>query len=276
MKTETNREELLKILPGYENYPTFSDFLPAGEEESGHYVMRFARTLEDLDGIFQLRYEVFNLELNEGLDASHTTGRDQDQFDPGCHHLIIADKRTDEIIGTYRMQRREMAKAAHGFYSAGEFQLNMLPDEVLDQSVELGRACVALDHRNGRVLFLLWRGVIKYLQFNGKRYLFGCSSLTSQDPAEGKRMMNHLTRKGNVHEEHEVLPQPDYVCYDDSVVVEENASVKVPRLMRLYLTYGVKVCGPPAIDREFKTIDYLVLLDIENSNKQFRKLLLDE
>ena len=30
---------------------------------------------------FRLRFLVFNLELNEGLDASYTTGHDTDEFD---------------------------------------------------------------------------------------------------------------------------------------------------------------------------------------------------
>jgi putative hemolysin len=29
------------------------------------------------------------------------------------------------------------------------------------------------------------------------------------------------------------------------------------------LSVGAKVCGPPALDRQFKTIDFLTLLDLE-------------
>ena len=39
------------------------------------------------------------------------------------------------------------------------------------------------------------------------------------------------------------------------------ATVEVPTLFGTYLRYGALVCGPPAIDREFKTIDWFVLLD---------------
>jgi putative hemolysin len=34
-----------------------------------------------------------------------------------------------------------------------------------------------------------------------------------------------------------------------------------PKLLRAYLGLGAKICGPPAIDREFKTIDFLTLMD---------------
>jgi putative hemolysin len=36
-----------------------------------------------------------------------------------------------------------------------------------------------------------------------------------------------------------------------------------PRLLRGYLAMGGRICGPPAIDRDFKTIDFLTLLDLQ-------------
>jgi len=40
-------------------------------------------------------------------------------------------------------------------------------------------------------------------------------------------------------------------------------AVQIPKLLRAYLTLGAKICGPPALDRQFKTIDFLTLLDLE-------------
>jgi putative hemolysin len=39
---------------------------------------------------------------------------------------------------------------------------------------------------------------------------------------------------------------------------------KIPKLLRAYLSLGAKICGPPALDRQFKTIDFLTLLDLES------------
>jgi putative hemolysin len=47
------------------------------------------------------------------------------------------------------------------------------------------------------------------------------------------------------------------------LISPESASDKIPRLLRAYLAVGAKICGPPAIDREFKTIDFLTILDLE-------------
>lgn len=237
---------------------------PAPQETfaDARYEVRFVQNAEELDAVLKLRFTVFNLELGEGLQESYRTQRDRDEFDSSCHHLIVVDKKNAEVIGTYRMQTYEMAAAANGFYSAAEFDLARLPEAVIKNSIEVGRACIAATHRNGRVLFLLWRGLAVYMMLTKKRYLFGCCSLTSQNPAEGKQVMDYLQANGHVHPELQILPQSDFVCYADDLVVQNDLRVKIPRLFRIYLEYGAKVCGPPAIDRRFKTIDYLVVLDI--------------
>ena len=228
--------------------------------ELGRYRLRFARTAEDLDRVFALRFEVFNLELGEGLEESYATRRDRDAFDAQCDHLMVIDTATGWTIGTYRLQTCEAASAGNGFYSATEFDLGGLPDGVLRDSIELGRACIAKEHRSSRVLFLLWTGLASYVLWNGKRYFFGCCSLTSQDPAEGARALAWLERAGKLHPELVVQPTPAYACpYDGPVEVPDGYAL--PKLFGTYMRYGAKVCGPPAIDRFFGTIDFLALLD---------------
>ncbi|NKB23355.1 MAG: GNAT family N-acetyltransferase [Kiritimatiellae bacterium] len=254
-------------------YPPCQTTLPGFQLATGNYLARFATRPEELDQILKLRYEVFNLELDEGLDASHKTGRDEDEYDAGCHHLMILTKDSGNIIGTYRMQTKDMAEQYQGFYSSTEFDLSGFHPNVLEQSIELGRACVAKDHRNGRVLYLLWRGCIKYMVENQKRYFFGCSSLTSQDPSEGIRVMNYLQTHNYVHPTLQITPQPGFECYENPVDIDDPEQVHIPTLMRLYLNYGVIVCSKPAIDRLFKMIDYLVLFDAENVDPRTRKVL---
>lgn len=243
-------------------FPVCPDLVPSKVLEEGRYQVRFARTGAELDEVLRLRFEVFNLELGEGLEASFATGRDVDEFDAYCHHLIVIDTRSAAIVGTYRMQAASMALRHLGFYSAAEFDLAGFPDEVIAQSVEVGRACVAKEHRNTQVLFLLWRGLAVYMATNQLRYLFGCCSLTSQDPAEGQATYEYLASHGHLHPDYLIRPQPEYVCYDQAATPEPSFPVKIPQLFRIYLRHGAKACGPPAIDRRFKTIDFLVLFDV--------------
>lgn len=244
-------------------YPVSLDCLPKTTLEDGHYEVRFARNESDLDAVLRLRFEVFNLELGEGLAESFATGRDEDEFDAVCHHLMVIDKASRAVVGTYRMQTSEMAARYRGFYSAQEFQIDQLPESVLASSLEVGRACVAETHRSTQTLFHLWRGLALYVATNRKRYLFGCSSLTSQDPMEGLAVMHLLERKGHVHPTLHIDPRPDVACFDETLELDSDFPARLPTLFRIYLRHGALVCGPPAIDRRFKTIDYLVIFDVD-------------
>jgi putative hemolysin len=225
---------------------------------AGPYHVRMAVSESDRLAAFRLRFLVFNLELNEGLDESYATGHDTDEFDRICDHLIVEHVTTGKIVGTYRLQTGATALADVGFYSEREFDFS--PYKRLGNSViELGRACVGRDHRSTDVLYLLWRGIAQYAVSHGGRYLIGCSSLTSQDPAHGTAVYEAM-REHLVDPQLRTTPQPSFAM---RLMSSENANDKIPRLLRAYLAVGAKICGPPAIDREFKTIDFLTLMDLE-------------
>jgi putative hemolysin len=117
----------------------------------------------------RLRYEVFNLELGEGLESSVESGRDEDAFDLVCAHLLIFHRPTGAVVGTYRMQTGETAALHMGYYSEQEF--DFAPFEPVRQEIlELGRACVHKNHRNLAALHLLWRGIAAYAVAHGSRY----------------------------------------------------------------------------------------------------------
>ena len=237
--------------------------------EGGRYTARFARDPDDLDAVLRLRFEVFNLELGEGLAASFETGRDHDRFDEACHHLLVEDRHSTEVVGTYRLQTPAMAQRAAGLYTATIFDLDAMPEAVMASAVELGRACIASGHRNTGVLFLLWKGLARYVAFNRLRFLFGCCSLTSQDPAEGWAAHRLLAKKGHLHTAIHLGPTPEHVC--PPVADDDGTRVKLPKLFRTYLRHGATICSTPAIDRAFGTIDFLALLDVARlSDRQVR------
>lgn len=256
-------------------YPVSPEKLPDRELREGRYLLRFARSAGDLDAVLRMRFEVFNLELGEGLDESLETGRDFDEFDAVCHHLMVLELTGGEVVGSYRLQTSGMATRHRGFYSDTEFDLSMLSPEVLANSLELGRACVAKAHRSTHVLYLLWRGLALYVAANRSRFLFGCSSLTSQDPHVGKAFMDFLQEHGYLHPELRVLPRPGYECFDDGFLARPGVPIKVPPLFRTYLRHGAKICGPPAIDRLFKTIDFLVLFDVDAMDRRRFRMFFD-
>ena len=226
---------------------------------SAGYAARLACTAQEVRAAQVLRFEVFNLELNEGLAQSYDSGLDEDPFDAVCDHLLVEHLPSRQIVGTYRLQTGVNAAAKLGYYSAQEFDFTPY-EAVRAQIIELGRACVHIQHRNLVVLGLLWKGIADYAKQRGARYLLGCSSITSQDPAVGASAYTELCRKHLASPPWRTHPLPEYGC-SLSHLAEE--AVKIPKLLRAYLSVGAKICGPPALDRSFKTIDFLTLLDLE-------------
>src|SRR6266568_3702377 len=222
------------------------------------YLARLARSADEVRAAQRLRFEVFNLELNEGLAESHFTGLDIDPFDTVCHHLVVEHVPTREIVGTYRLQTGKCAAANIGYYSEREFDFGTY-EPLRGEMIELGRACVHAAHRNFNLLHLLWRGIARYACERNARFLVGCSSLTSQDPVEGAAMYELLRGKHLARPKWRTVPHPAFRVDVDLV---SASCTPPPKLMRAYLSTGAKICGPPAMDQEFGTIDFLTLLDL--------------
>ena len=236
-----------------------------------HYAVRLAASADEVQAAQSLRFQVFNVELNEGLAQSYATGRDADAFDAVCDHLLVEHVPSGQIVGTYRLQTGTNAGKNLGYYSAQEFAFE--PFEPLrHEIIELGRACVHRQHRNLVVLGLLWRGIAMYAQERGGRYLLGCSSITSQEAPVGASAYTELCRKNHQAETcWQTKPLPRFACPLDQLADEP---VQIPKLLRAYLAVGAKICGPPALDREFKTIDFLTLVDLQGLTPAARERFL--
>lgn len=226
--------------------------------EAGPYVARLALTEKERADTYRLRFMVFNLELNEGLQSAFVDGYDKDKFDDVCDHLIVEEKSTGEIVGTYRIQMGDVASRNFGYYSEQEFDFTPY-EHMRSEIVELGRACIRRDHRSTEVLNLLWRGIARYSLMNGGRYMMGCCSLTSQNPDEGYAVHDSL-RNWMIEPALQTVAKGDFVMPERTIAISEE---RAPKLLRAYLTIGAKICSGPAIDREFKTIDFLTLLDLQ-------------
>ncbi len=254
-------------------FPHHADAIPPGTLDAGAYQLRFAWTRADLHAVQALRYRVFNQELGEGLTGADESGRDEDERDPWFHHLMIQHRESGEVVGTYRLQTAVMAATRFGFYSATLFELGAIPGSILADAVEIGRACVAMEHRSGRVLRLLWKGLARYVQWNSKRYLFGCCSLAGTAPAIASDAWRALHARNALHDRVLVRPRPEVSALVDDgryrpLVDAATLVTPLPPLFDGYLALGAKVCGAPATDRDFGTTDFLVLLDIHELDQR--------
>jgi putative hemolysin len=240
--------------------------ITAANTEATSYTLRHAKSQTDLRAVQRLRFEVFNIELQEGLAASFASGLDADPFDAVCDHLMVEDAASGKVVGTYRLQTGARASSALGYYCAQEFDFSIY-EPLRHELLELGRACIAQQHRSMQVLSMLWRGIAEYAMARGARYLFGCSSLTSQDPAAGHAAYLSLQaylapqRLRTLALAAYCLPRADTLL----------AEVHIPKLLTAYLALGAWVCSPPALDRNFGTLDFLTCLDLKSPHMAQRR-----
>jgi putative hemolysin len=99
----------------------------------------------------------------------------------------------------------------------------------------------------------------------------GCCSLTSQDAEMGHAVYESL-RNCMVEPALLTVATPPYRLPAPEV---QMTDVRAPKLLRAYLTIGAKICSEPAIDRDFKTIDFLTLLDLQMLHPRVAKRFLD-
>src|SRR6201995_1094391 len=221
-----------------------------------------AQNVADLEECQRLRYQVFNRELGEGLAASDRPGLDRDRFDWVCDHLMVRDVSSGVLVGTYRMQTGYRAQGNLGYYSEQLFDFSPF-EAIRGELLELGRACVHSDYRNTMALAMLWKGIASYAALCNARYMIGCSSITSQDESEGAALFEQLREKYLAPAGLRTLPQELHRCRASENILHAAAIPEPPRLFRAYLDISARLCGPPAIDREFGTIDFLTLLDLQ-------------
>ncbi|MCS1407644.1 MAG: hypothetical protein M2R45_00804 [Verrucomicrobia subdivision 3 bacterium] len=226
------------------------------------YTCKLATTAQDIEAAQELRFQVFNMEMDKGFDHSYLTHLDQDRYDPICSHLVVRDLETGKVVGTYRLQTGTTAEQHLGYYSEQEFDFQTF-EPLRHKILELGRACIHQDHRNLSVLNLLWKQIAQFAKSNQLRFLIGCSSLTSQDPNYGLRAFELLSRSHLAHPSLQTRPKPSFECVANEYFYPQTP-IKIPKLLRAYLSLGAKVCGPPAIDQGFKTIDFLTIMDLHS------------
>jgi len=234
------------------------------------YTVSIASTDLEIEQALKLRYEVFYKELEREFDSSKTI--DEDKYDDQCHHLIVKEKETDKVVGTYRLQTYDLAAAGEGFYSESLFNLNELPDEVLTKSFEVGRACIEEEHRSGRVLFLLWKGFAGYLKALHQRYLLGSLGIPAKSAKEGIAIYKELKHRGAINPDYQVSGAEPYGLKEDDFDVERKEDFETPGLLANYLGVGCNIISKPAYREDLELFYVMVFLDIENISDRTRKM----
>ncbi len=223
----------------------------------------FAKTPEEVAEAQRLRYKVFAEEM--GAQLPENNGLDIDGFDEYCEHLLVRDGETNQVIGTYRILSPERRDEAGGYYAAGEFDLSRL-EHLFDRTVEVGRACVHKNYRNGGTITMLWGGLAKYMQMHNYEYMIGCGSVNMTDGGHtAASLYRQIKEKSLAPLEYRVFPH-NPLPID---TLRQDLEVSVPPLIKGYMRLGAYICGEPAWDPYFNSADMLVMLPLSRINPRY-------
>lgn len=241
--------------------------------DTSRFLIKTVENGYEMERALNLRYEVFYEEL---LNKKAFLSIDVDKFDPICDHLIILDKGSEKVVGTYRLIS---STYSNRFYSETEFLIQGLKNAP-GNKLELGRACVHRDYRNGIILALLWKGISEYMRRVDAKYLFGCSSISTTNIVEISLIYRYLKELHLSSEDFRVYPREKHIIrqinqyldtFDRFDIKTKTIEELIPPLLKSYLKAGAKVCGEPALDRKFRCADFLTVLDIELLNASYEK-----
>jgi putative hemolysin len=225
----------------------------------------------------RLRYDVFSSEPGFAL-TSDSDGLDADRFDEHCDHLLVREENSGLLVGCYRMLTPTGAVAAGGLYTATEFDVRSL-DSLRPSLVEMGRAVVHNDHRNGAVVLLMWAGILAYLDHCDYDYVTGCVSVPvvveGEPPGTQIRgVRDFVLKRHAAPDEYQMRPYRPVVVDGRSLdEIVPPARPVIPPLMRGYLRLGARICGEPAHDPDFGVGDFPALLDKRQADTRYLRRL---
>lgn len=134
--------------------------------------------------------EVTFRQVGEGTNRSI----DLDEFDLYYNQMFIWDTETQMIVGAYRIGKG--AEIIHkfgvrGFYIQSLFKIKDDLQDMLKQTMELGRSFVVKEYQKKPMpLFLLWKGILYFTLKNPEyRYLMGPVSVSDDYSTTSKEMI---------------------------------------------------------------------------------------
>ncbi|MDB5091078.1 MAG: hemolysin [Mucilaginibacter sp.] len=229
--------------------------------------------------------EITFREVGEGTNKSS----DLDEFDIYYHHLFIWDTEAKLIVGAYRLGLGDeifYSIGKKGFYISELFKIKTQFTPILKKGIELGRSWIRKEYQLKPLpLFLLWKGIIKYLMDNPRyRYLIGPVSISNAFSNFSKSLIVDYINRNHFDHEMAQFVKPrkkfkvDLASIDtdllmsgednfkglDNLISEvETRNMKVPVLLRQYIAMNAKIiCFN--IDPKFADcLDGFLVLDLE-------------
>jgi putative hemolysin len=220
----------------------------------GRYRARLAAGVGDLSAARALRTLCFQ-----------TAEPDQDRFDAACSHFLVEEAETGTLVCCFRVLVLNGGGDVERSYSAQFYGLSSLRDFDAPMA-EMGRFCIRPDCNDPDILRIAWGAMTTFVDANGIRMLFGCSSFAGTETAEyldAFAMLKHRhlapkrwlprVKAPHVFRYAARLRRPPDV---------KKAMSRMPPLLRTYLMMGGWVSDHAVVDRQMNTLHVFTGLEI--------------
>ena len=246
----------------------------------GSLEVRLAATRSEIEAAQVLRYRVFVEEMGAKLpEDAMRQKRDFDTIDRYCDHLLVLDTALagaveEQIVGTYRLLRQEVAARHDGFYSQSEYDvMDLAARNPGKRFLELGRSCVLREYRTRRTLEALWQGNWAYALEHGMDVMFGCASIPGVRPEAMALPLSFLFHNCLAAGEWSVSARPELFQNMDLMpkeAVDTRSAVNaLPPLLKGYLRLGAVIGDGAVVDYAFGTTDVMVVLPISRISDRY-------
>ena len=240
------------------------------------YRVRLAASAQDIAACQALRHLAFIEERGLAADRGRH-GRDADEFDPVCHHMMIEHATTGALVCCFRLLALGSGREIGRSYAAKYYALDNL-ESFPGPMAEMGRFCIRPGHRDPEILRCAWAAMTAHVDRQGVELLFGCSSFHGVDAEEYADAFALLKEKHLAPKRW--LPRvkaPRVFRFAKALRLRKPdlklALRRMPPLLRSYLTMGGWVSDHAVIDHDLNTLHVFTGLETARVPAARKRLL---
>ena len=243
--------------------------------EAGSLEVSLAENASEIREAQGLRYRVFVEERGASATPEmHSLKLDIDEFDEICDHILVRDRESRKVVGTYRILRRSRLPAGRKFYTESEYDISKMLAYFKGDIMELGRSCVDKDYRNRSTMQLLWRAIGEYSVKFDIELMFGCASFPGSNAKEHAVQLSYLHHYCLAPEEYR--PRTLEHLYVPMNMVDKNSFdakrvlVSLPPLVKGYIRLGAFVGDGAFEDKNYNTTDVCIALKADQITDKYQ------
>lgn len=232
----------------------------------GRYAARMAETADDVARAQELRFLTFIADSGAALDSARSQGRDADDFDSICQHVLVEEVKSGTLVCCFRLLPLKSGDEIGRSYSAQYYNLSALAS-FDGPMVEMGRFCIHPAWRDPDILRVAWGAMTRHVDETGVEMLFGCSSFHGTE-ADAYLDAFAMLKDGHLAPKR-WLPRvkaPNVFRFARRLrrfrPDAKRAMQAMPPLLRTYLLMGGWVSDHAVVDRDLNTLHVFTGLEI--------------